>query len=223
MERNTFTFTSADYAIIESYKDMLDGLGEYLGSGYELVLHSLENLDCSVVKILNGYHTGRSEGAPITALALEMLSQIKESNGVPYISYFTKNSHGDPLKSTTIAIRGEGDYFIALLCINFYLNTSLTDVIDTLVPKDAKHGISLHEGFSDSADDIIKNAVALAREHVYGDSSIPASMKNRKIVEELCEKGIFSLKDSVVRCAELLDISKNTVYLHLRKISKHTC
>jgi len=45
-------------------------------------------------------------------------------------------------------------------------------------------------------------------------------MKNRKIVEELYEKGIFSLKDSVIRCAELLGISKNTVYLHLRRIGK---
>ena len=220
MERNNVSFTPVDYAIIESYKGMLDGLGEYLGNGFELVLHSLENLDCSVVKILNGYHTGRSEGAPITALALEMLSQIKAADDVPYISYFTKNSQGDPLKSTTIAIRGEGNYFVALLCINFYLNTSLTEVIDSLMPKDAKHGLNLHEGFTDSVEDIIKNAVEVARERIYGDGSISASMKNRKIVEELYEKGIFSLKDSVIRCAELLGISKNTVYLHLRRIGK---
>ena len=88
------------------------------------------------------------------------------------------------------------------------------------MPKDAKHGLNLHEGFTDSVEDIIKNAVEVARERIYGDGSISASMKNRKIVEELYEKGIFSLKDSVIRCAELLGISKNTVYLHLRRIGK---
>ena len=40
MERNNVSFTPVDYAIIESYKGMLDGLGEYLGNGFELVLHS---------------------------------------------------------------------------------------------------------------------------------------------------------------------------------------
>ena len=37
--------TDTDRAILESYKAMLNGLAEYLGSGYEIVLHSLEDLD----------------------------------------------------------------------------------------------------------------------------------------------------------------------------------
>ena len=36
--------TSEDHIVLESYKILLDGLADYLGSGYELVLHSLENL-----------------------------------------------------------------------------------------------------------------------------------------------------------------------------------
>lgn len=35
--------------ILESYKTMMDGLSAYLGDCYELVLHSLEDLDHSVV------------------------------------------------------------------------------------------------------------------------------------------------------------------------------
>ena len=51
------------------------------------------------------------------------------------------------------------------------------------------------------------------------DEAIAPSLKNRAIVSELYEKGIFSLKDSVVRIAQLLGISRNTVYLHLRNLS----
>ena len=92
MEQIAVSLTPADRMILESYKTMAEGLSDYLGSGYEIVLHSLENLDRSVIKILNGYHTGRREGAPITDLALEMLARIKETGGdPPYISYFTKN------------------------------------------------------------------------------------------------------------------------------------
>ena len=37
-------FTPEDRLILDSYCQMLDGLAQYLGTGYELVLHSLEDL-----------------------------------------------------------------------------------------------------------------------------------------------------------------------------------
>lgn len=49
----------------------------YLGSVYEISLHSLEDYDHSVVKIMNGYHSGRTVGAPLTDLALNMLKELK--------------------------------------------------------------------------------------------------------------------------------------------------
>ena len=116
MEQIAVTLTREDHMILESYKTLAEGLSDYLGSSYEIVLHSLEDLDRSVIKILNGYHTGRREGAPITDLALEMLSRIGENGGTPYVSYFTKNKKEEPLKSSTIAIRGKGGRVIGLLC-----------------------------------------------------------------------------------------------------------
>lgn len=41
-----------------------------------MVLHSLEDTEHSVIKIINGHHTGRTEGMPITDLALQMLEEI---------------------------------------------------------------------------------------------------------------------------------------------------
>ena len=43
--------TKADRLILDSYKPVLDGFSEYFGEGYELVLHSLEDLEHSVIKI----------------------------------------------------------------------------------------------------------------------------------------------------------------------------
>ena len=45
--------------------------------GYEVILHNLESLEHSVMQIVNGHHSGRKIGAPITDLALGMLSQIE--------------------------------------------------------------------------------------------------------------------------------------------------
>ena len=39
------TLTATDRCILESYSPVVKGLSEYLGSGYEVVLHSLEKPD----------------------------------------------------------------------------------------------------------------------------------------------------------------------------------
>lgn len=60
--------TRADQKILKSYIPTLQGLAAYLGSSYEIVLHSLEDYDHSVIGIINGEHTGRRIGAPHTVL-----------------------------------------------------------------------------------------------------------------------------------------------------------
>ena len=117
LNHNQLTLTEIDKTILESYKTLVVGLANYLGDGYELVLHSLEDVDRSVIKIVNSY-TGRKEGAPITNLALSMLEKIENEQHGDYISYFSEKN-GMHMKSTTIAIRGERNRVIGLLCINF--------------------------------------------------------------------------------------------------------
>ena len=88
--------TESDRAILESYKVMMDGLSDYLGSAYELVLHSLDNLEHSAIKVINGYHTGRTEGAPITEMALRMLEHIAATKQKDYVCYHGYNKDGHP-------------------------------------------------------------------------------------------------------------------------------
>ena len=54
---------------------------DYLGIGYEIVLHSLESMEHSVIAIANGHYTNRHEGSPITDLALDMLRSIQQEDG----------------------------------------------------------------------------------------------------------------------------------------------
>ena len=131
MAYQSVDLTLVDQEILNSYSNMIEGLACYLGEGYEIVLHSLENYEHSVINIINGSHTGRKIGAPITDLALNMLEKI-ENTDKDYITYFSTNKKGEPLKSTTIAIRGEKRRIIGLLCMNLYMNTSLNDFVKTL-------------------------------------------------------------------------------------------
>ncbi len=214
--------TTTDREILNSYKSLVEGLADYLGPCYELVLHSLEDLDNSVIAITNGHYTGRKIGSPVTDLALKMLTSIEKDGAQDYISYHTTNKEGLPLKSCTIAIRGENKRVIGLLCMNLHLHASIDTFMNSIVAVNTgkEENSPITEEFSEDVDALISSALLAARKQVMDDSSISSTNRNKEIISLLYQKGIFNLKDSVSKTAGLLGISKNTVYLHLRRLQK---
>jgi yheO domain-containing protein len=215
--------TKTDKFIMDSYSSMIEGLSAYLGSAYEISLHSLEDYNHSVVKIMNGYHSGRSAGAPLTDLALNMLKRITDqglSATESYTAYNAINSAGEHLKSSTIPVIGENGRVIGILCINFYMDSPLSEILQSLTGGNSAR--TEHEHFASTTTDTISEAVKDARSQVMLNSNIPAVNKNKELIRILYEEGIFRIKDSVVEVANALSISKNTVYLHLRSISKES-
>ncbi|WP_080873087.1 helix-turn-helix transcriptional regulator [Oceanobacillus timonensis] len=221
MAKNSIPFTENDRLILKSYKTLMEGLADYLGSGYEFVLHSLEDLNESVIQIINGHHTGRKVGAPVTDLALSMLTELEKKENSGHISYNTTNIKGEPLKAVTIVIKGEDDKNIGLLCINFYLNTPLSDIILNLNNSWEHNAGNTYakESFVDNVDELIFQAVSQVQKEVEMDESVSHLLKNKIIVSKLYHQGVFQFKDAVVKIAEILGISKNTVYMHLRAMN----
>ena len=217
MKPKVVQLTLIDKQILESYRSLVEGLGNYLGFGYEIVLHSLEVFKHSVVYIKNGEHTGRTVGAPITDKALELLVYFYETNTTQE-TYYSFNSKGEPLKSTTIAIQGENNRIIGLLCMNFYMNITFYDFIHEFIQnKDsAKENKPITETFASNVDDMIYTTLNSVKKEIYNNPNISSSNKNKEIIFALNNRGIFQIKDSVSVVAKLLNISKNTVYLHLR-------
>ncbi len=218
MKKNGRKFSANDRIILKSYEIVIEGLANYLGSSYEIVLHSLEDYAHSVVRIINGYHTGRSVGSPITDLALKMLEAIENGESEEsYISYFSTNRQGEPLKSTTIAIRGEKQ-IIGLICINFYMSTPYIDILKSMGMNQYLQLQS--ENFADNPVHTIPAAVADARKTVESNRNILPSLQKKAIISILYDQGIFRIKNSVEIVAKELGISINTVYLHLRAKKK---
>ena len=216
---NYIDLSASEKKILESYKSVLDGLSEYMGAGYEILLHSLENLDHSVIKVINGHYSGRTEGAPITDLALTYLSKIEAKNENHHMTYYNKKKNGGLIRSATIAIPGDNQRIIGLICINFYLDTPLSSILDSFTfNSEAKKDMT--ENFATNANELINNAIVAAKSKVYNDTSISSINKNKEIISLLYEEGVFNFKDAVVYVAKSLSISKNTVYMHMRKLDK---
>ncbi len=210
------SLTPVDREILTSYKILLDGLSAYLGPAYEIVLHSLEDPECSAVKVINGHFTGRSEGAPITDLGMQMLEEIRKSgDNRRGLVYFNKNRSGQPMKSTTIPIPGENGRIIGLLCINLHMEVPFSTILEGLMPA-SQDTVDVTETFVSNSDALIRKAVEAARTQAMNNPDISAANKNKEIISLLKEKKIFTIKGAAGKVAEQLGISVNTVYLHLR-------
>lgn len=220
MEYTPITLTEQDKAILNSYLPVAESVARFWGDGCEVVIHNLSNLDASVVKIINGHLSGREIGAPISEATLSIVNQMIEDPALQHIIYFAKNKRNETFKALVSSIKGENGTIIGLFCINFYLNTSLSSFVHTFTPTAKADQEYISETFVENTKELMINALNEARNTVYNNPSISSSNRNKEIVAILQQKSIFKLKDSVVTVAELLGVSKNTIYMHIRNMNK---
>ncbi len=173
-----------------------------------MVLHAFDSLHASVIKIANGHITGRQEGAPVTDFALD---KLHSAAGSQWSSYFSRTREGSLLKSSSITISNREGKPIGMLCVNFSLDTPLGSLLDTFAPPAVPpaHGT---ETFASSVDDLVAQVIA----KVDRDPGLGSNVRNKAIVHRLYDMGIFEIKDAAQLVAELLGISRHTVYLHIR-------
>lgn len=211
-----YPFEDSDREILNSYEAVVDALAMLIGSHCEIVLHSLEDLNCSAVRIANGEHTGRQIGSPITDLALRMLHDMTDADSNVSRAYFTRAKSGVLMKSVTIAIRNHQQRVIGLLCINMNLDVPFSQIMATFIPPETPE-VSPPVNFASSVEDLVTQTLEFTIEEVSADRNVSNNAKNRQIVLNLYEKGIFDIKDAINHVAERLDISKHTVYLYIRQ------
>ncbi|ETS31436.1 hypothetical protein BB987_14335 [Photorhabdus temperata] len=216
-------FTETDHEILKSYEAAVDGLAMLIGGHCEIVLHSLEDLKCSAVRIANGEHTGRKIGSPITDLALRMLHDITDEDCSASKAYFTRAKSGSLMKSVTIAIRNRNRRVIGLLCINMNLDVPFSEIIQTFIPEETHDVAPTNVNFASSVDDLVAQTLEYTIEEVNIDRNVSNNAKNRQVVLNLYEKGIFDIKDAINQVAERLNISKHTVYLYIRQFKNGEC
>jgi len=214
---NVMPFSEQDKIILKSYEAVVDGIASLIGPFCEIVLHSLEDLNTSAIKIANGENTGRQVGSPITDLALKMLKDIEGSERNFSRSYFTRAKGGVLMKSITIAIRNGDNRVIGLLCINVNLDAPFAQILQSFMPDQEAQEAASSVNFASDVEELVDQTVERTIEDINSDKTVSNNTKNRQIVMELYDKGIFDIKDAINRVADRLNISKHTVYLYIRQ------
>ncbi|MBE8578555.1 helix-turn-helix transcriptional regulator [Vibrio sp. OPT18] len=210
-------FTDEDRECLNNYFRLADTIADLIGPYCEVVIHSFESLENSVVKIVNGHHTGREIGSPITDLGLRMWSTFEKTGEVSPKSYFTNAADGSLLKSTTCVLAGPQQKPIGMLCINMNLSFPFPEIVKTLMPQCNVPQAIVSETFSNNANDVIQQALSSAINEVDQDESVSSKGRNKAIIRCLFDNGVFELKETTTQVSEQLGISRQAVYKFIRE------
>ncbi|ABV89388.1 transcriptional regulator [Shewanella pealeana] len=211
-------FTPRDRELLQSYFHLAESMADLIGPHCEVVIHSLESFEQSVVKIVNGHHTGRKVGSPITDLGLKMLRQYEQTGELTPKSYFSNNKGGEMLKSSTCILQGEKGRPIGMFCVNMNLSYPFPEIIKTLMPDTTQHhSFDMTENFSASAGDVVEQALNHAIAEVEADDSVNLKGRNKAITKVLFDNGIFELKEATNIVSNHLSITKHAVYKYIRE------
>jgi predicted transcriptional regulator YheO len=205
--------------LLESLKLVVDGIARTFGPRCEVVLHDLENLERSIVKIANGHVTERTVGGAITDQGLKFLKG--ESQEDLLINYPSMTKDGRLLKSSTIIFRDNRKKPIAAICINFDVtdilnfNTTIQEIFSTSEGTKVKEPVETFE--NDISSTLKEISDRIIRRTGKKLSSMGKSDKI-EIVRQLEEQGVFLIKGAVNLIAKKLNVSKFTVYNYLDQV-----
>jgi predicted transcriptional regulator YheO len=210
--------SDTDKAILHSLGPVAEGIAKAFGSNCEVVIHSLSDISHSVVKIVNGHVTGRSVGAPITDLAADVLKKADTLETDTIGCYYTTLDDGTPLKSVTTVIRNNIGKIIGMMCINIDLSVPLVNFVRGFLPSSEVTAVETEEHFPSDLDELVARTLDTAIARQGKIKKISATQKNKMIVAEFYNKGLFKITGVIDIVARNLGISRYTVYNYIREI-----
>lgn len=202
--------------LIESLKNVVEGIAKTFGSRCEVVLHDLSKPERSIVSIGNGHVTGRNVGGAITDLGLRALRSGSKDDEL--INYCSLTNDGRTLKSSTITFRNDNGEPILALCINFDITDILTfnsAIQDTFAISEEGDSVDIIETFEKDMNFTLEK---MANKEISSiGKAIPSMDKEDRvgIVRRLEEQGFFLIKRAVKVLAVKLNMSKFTIYNYL--------
>lgn len=202
---------------ISTLASVCEGIVRLWGPRCEAILHDFSDLEHSVVHV-SGNVTGRAIGAPLTDLGLQVLTSGRPDRDV--LVYHSKAPNGALLKSVSILLRDQPrGRIVGALCINVEIEhlQRVRELIGDLVMVPANGASQEHYG--NSPREVIQtvlNDILTERGWIVPDLT---REQRQELIGALDERGGFAFRSAPSIVADLLGVSRFTVYKDL-KLSK---
>lgn len=199
--------------LLKTYFPVADMLAETFGEDCEVVIHDLENPDSSVVYVANGTVTNRKNGQSFDHLVKKVLLS-KNFKDDRLTNYMFETSDHKKIKSSSVLIRNTEDEVVGMLCLNF-------DITSYVAAQRKLNSFLSAEDYEPEGEQVVNQDVMSVIDelilNIVGDKDIKNLTRKRgvEIVKFMDEKGIFLVKGAVDKVADLMGVSKVTIYSYL--------
>jgi len=187
---------------------------QLLGASCEVVLHDFADLEHSIVCI-EGNVSGRSLGGAATDL---LLSKVRDGGTDGDLHNYTTSLPGGRLtKSGSVFLRDESGKAYGAFCVNLEISQLIRfrKLLDGLIS--SADGDDVSEMLSDDIHETLQELVAEALYDLGEDVPLMSRESKVALVARLEQKGAFQVKRSMPIVADLLGLSRATLYNYLRE------
>ncbi|MFD4350834.1 transcriptional regulator [Streptomyces coelicoflavus] len=203
--------TEADEHLIREAEKIAVALGRMFPGLCEVVLHDLRD-PRRAIRVIENNLSGREIGDSATELGLARIADPEYPSIIQ--NYPNQFPDGRPAKSTSIGIRNAAGRYIAALCLNLDVSvlSPVTLALSNLVATDTEHREQPLETLRDrTARELRRTVEALAAQRAAAPRSLSREDK-KALVRQLHRDGYFDSRDAAQTIADLLGVSRATVY-----------
>ena len=199
---------------LEHYKPIAEAISILLFPHAEVVLHDLRT-GC-IGAILNNF----SKRAIGDESLLDDMGKLSESQNV-FPPYFKTNWDGRKMKSVTAVLRSQAGKPIGLLCIN--LDISKWEemhhfILDLISPATEMPDFLFKNDWREKINSYVSNYL---KQHALLLESLD-KVEMQKLLFALQKEGAFETKNAASYIADVLQISRATVYNYLKKSNENS-
>jgi predicted transcriptional regulator YheO len=202
--------------LLEFVSRLSQALADAVGKNCEVVVHDLRCPEKSIIAIANGHITGRKVGDTLDVLGFQLLKTPPPGD---LLNYRTKPKDGKVLRSSSVFLRDENGDVFGALCINLDIS-ELIKVQSWLQETTQDENPNVEESFEHTVDEVLENLIRSATNKSGKDISELTREDKIAIVAQLEANGAFLIRYSGDRVADLLKMSKYTIYNYLDEIRK---
>jgi len=202
-----------DHLIAEAAK-LVSAIGKMFAPFCEVVLHDLRTPEHAIVAIENNL-SGRRVGDATTNLGMRRITDTDFPDVIQ--NYLNTFPDGRPAKSTSIGIRNMQGRCIASICLNFEVggfSTAHAQLGQFLAISTAQ--LSTPEQLAALTTDEIRQTITSYAARMGLAPAQLAKKDKRALVQELHQKGLFKLRNAITVTAQLLRVTRPTIYNYLK-------
>ena len=198
------------------------GIVSVVGPHCEIVVHDFSDLEHSAV-IVEGHVTGRKPGAPIPDLSF-LPEEIKDGADDQINYRSTKGNHS--LQSSTIFLNNPTGKVIGAVCINMDyselldVRDHLNKLIDPVFTKSSDYVVT--ETFARDLQELLVLSVQkYLTENNISDVDSLNQNKKLELIDAVEKRGLFQIRGAVQQLADLLHVSRASIYNYRATLRDH--